>query len=135
MNGLSMVRVTADALPFVLSSVSKAMAEVHLDPEVPRRAISRLLRDPSSRAMLCTPDAHPDCYIGWALGHDGGLVYLYVRKTMRKLGIGSALLTEVTDTTPVKCAFWSRSFSRMARKGLPLLFDLDYQAQVMKFAR
>lgn len=134
-SSLVFVRPPSEADAFILASLMRSMADIGVDPVPVRSAVTRLARDPATRVLLAHPPGHPDDYAGWAMGALDGLVFVYVRKSLRKLGIGASLITEVTDTVPIRCAFWTRSFSRMARAGYPIDFDLDLQEQVLKFAR
>lgn len=70
----------------------------------------------------------PDLFTGWAHAQDGKLVWVYVVKSFRKLGIGAHLISKVLpDVAPVPCLFWSHDAACLARNGFPLFFNAQKQ--------
>lgn len=79
-----------------------------------------LLKDRISRdmrrhrlAVACDVDDEDRIY-GWACGSPGVLVYVYVRDTRRRLGIGRALVESVCGGAPKRCTWMTPSVQILA---------------------
>lgn len=98
-------------------------------------AIARLARSPSSVALVAHASRHPDDFVGWVVGIDGGCAYVYVKKIARRKGLGRHLLSHVNADPPIPMAHWTKSTSLMAAAGFPIRFDLQLFEHVRMYAR
>jgi GNAT superfamily N-acetyltransferase len=101
-------------LPLTTRSASRAQAD----------AIARVLRGRVCRAFAAVPQGFDDDLLGWSLGIDGDLIFAYVRDRLRRGGIGSQLMTAVTDRAPIPVAYWTPEAEAMEAHGFPIHYDI-----------
>lgn len=61
--------------------------------------------------------------LGWAAVDCGVLVYAYVIRDARRLGIGAHIVASVLDSVPVRLRHWSRHATAIAEHGWPLIYS------------
>lgn len=78
-----------------------------------------------ARAMVATPKGHGDDLLGFVVVSSGAILALYVRQAVRLQGIGTHLISSVTDAVPVPMVYWSPDVEGMAQHGLAVVRDVD----------
>lgn len=91
------------------------------------KLLQGLREAPGVRSIVATVAGNPDTYVGWALGKEGVVLYVYVGYRYRRLGVGTFLMSQVApETTNLwRFAHWTRAASRMALNGYKCTYDLD----------
>lgn len=119
---------TPEDMPYVLStwvrsygsSIPSARRQQAI-VEFRRRYVDRVMRKNPHIVLLCSPDSHKTLH-GYAVALDGALVWTYVTKDLRRLGLArdaiTAALRGYPDTIRVRCAWpWTSDrfkFERIA---------------------
>jgi len=98
-------------------------------------AFSRLLRGKIASAALLTPVDYPEDFLGWVAALDGQVLYAYVRASLRRKGLGAALITAITDAAPVEVAYWTPDAQSMAVHGWPISYSASAYHALLSFAR
>jgi GNAT superfamily N-acetyltransferase len=94
-----LIPYTPTAESFVYSTFLKSfrrhLIETVVDPsvyyQIMHQALESLLDDPINRCVLCTVEGDPDEFLGWALGSESQLHYIYVKQFARRQGKARAL--------------------------------------------
>ena len=100
------------------------------------RELDRLLRGGGHFAVAALV-ASPDRIEGWAVAHDGRLVFAYVRAAFRRWGIAGALVDALLpETTPLPLVYWTRDANTIhLERGYPMVWDWKAFQQINRFHR
>jgi GNAT superfamily N-acetyltransferase len=74
-------------------------------------------------------------FAGWAAAIDGHVVAVYVRTQFRRQGVGSMLLTALTDFAPIRVGYWSDDAQSVADHGFPIEHDPTSYHTLLTFMR
>ena len=86
--------------------------------------LANALRSNIGTMIVAVLRKEPELFYGWAYAADGKLVWVYVVKAFRRLGIGVHLISTVLpDIAPIPCKFWSHDAAALAGHGIPIFFD------------
>lgn len=72
--------------------------------------VQRALYEPSNQVVIACNPHDPEQIFGWAIHGQGVMHYIYVKKTYRRLHIGSMLLEKALGKVPMRlqCTHWGR---------------------------
>lgn len=106
-------------------------------PAAQSDALVRMIQTGDATAVVAVPRGHPDDFSGWAVGLRGALVFAYVRRVLRRHGIGAELMGSVTpaDSSAIHCAYWTTDAEGMCRHGMPLVYDIFAYQALLAFVR
>jgi GNAT superfamily N-acetyltransferase len=114
--------------PWMLSTFTEQLALLPVTPRSAAHAqadaLARLLRGGLGRAMVLTPRGYDGDPLGWGHSLDGSILYVYVRRLLRRKGFGAQLITRLTDLVPVPVAFWTPEIEQIAAHGFPVRYDI-----------
>lgn len=113
----------------MLPLTSRAAARAQTD------AVARILRSGIGSAISAVPRGFDDDLLGWSLGLEGAVLYVYVRDHLRRGGIGSQLMTAATDRAPIPVAYWTPEAEAMEAHGFPVHYDIHAFRALCSYVR
>jgi len=99
------------------------------------QALCRILQTRAGRAIVIAPRGHNDDWLGWALGINGFVLFVYVRDCFRRQGLGAQLLCSLTNAVPVGVAYWTPDAAQMAGAGFPITYEIRAYQALLAFVR
>lgn len=61
-----------------------------------------------SRALVAAFEEDPEHILGFALGSDKAVIFAYVRRAQRQMGLGRLMVEALGFREPVRCGVWTR---------------------------
>ena len=109
--------------PFILASLRRCLeSDRASNVQEACQSMEFSLRANTGRFIIASPVTDNTIYLGWsAVDERGDLVYCYVVRALRRLGIGAHLVTSLTDAVPVRLVHWSRFATAIQDHGWPLI--------------
>ena len=139
MRGAELVAPTPAAAAWIGDSLRHSLMDAETsDRRRLHRGIQALTRHHGATVLVAIPAAHPDDYLGWAIGVGGCIAYVYVRQIVRRTGLGHMLIEAVAPLSgraSLPALAWTRAASRMAAAGYRWHHDLDRVRQHIPMER
>ena len=137
---IAVVPATPAYWPFVLDSFRRHLL-YHCDGEYTeaqsyrhRDRLAALLRGELARTVVTVPNGHDEA-LGWAAALGDVLVFAYVREQLRRNGFGAQMVAQLTESAPVRIAYWTPSAREIRAAGFPIIFDRDAYEDIARIRR
>jgi hypothetical protein len=99
-----------------------------------RNRLAALLRGGLARMVVAAPNGYEEA-LGWAVALGEVVVFAYVREQLRRNGLGSQMIARLTESVPVRVAYWTPSAAEIRAAGFPIVFDRDAYDYVARIGR
>lgn len=99
-----------------------------------RDRLAALMRGGLARVVVMVPNGHAEV-LGWAAALGDVLVFAYVRELLRCQGLGAHMVASLTESVPVRLAYWTPSAREIRAHGFPIVFDRDAYDDIARIGR